>query len=685
LFTLESLSIWLTPMSAPEPTFQDQRQERKDAPVLLVPCGGADEIVRIVEQFLWDKFRVKPAISLSTTTPNAEQISAEKRLMVILAGPEKRRTKQKGVVDSMDQICRLVAKTPQINGIIIAQADVPKSLPLKVLKLDAAGEWKQQLTDELTKAKAVVHPDALPERLNSLIETLNLNLLERKEPVRLCVLASLARESVFLLGPPGVAKSLIARRIKELFTRDARAFEYLMNRFSTPDEIFGPVSIKGLKADHLERKTESYLPGAEVVFLDEIWKAGPSIQNALLTAINERIFRNDGVDQPIPLRALISASNELPAKDEGLEALWDRFLVRLEVGNINIAENRHEMIRGSSRMEVSVGDDERFHKTELESLDHQIDNVTIPDEVFAVMDDVISQITGFNHERAEQQADEDDTDRDKPDDFREMYVSDRRWKKIGRLLRTSALCNGRFAVNELDCYLISYCIWNDQEQIDQAQEMVISAIENRLGAFGLREHWQRLQENADKLPGTKYVLPTAFSGHYKIDLSENDGLLSDLEMGHFDKLPKKFYESLTTTFMPIYLLGAGNRKAKVLAQSGPTPEYIMLKKDDASPPLKSFSPARFRLIHTSEPQEGNVVNRSSNEVQKYLMELDEFRAQLEQRRESPEALLDGRTHLFVDLSSEGLDRLSEAWRKANLQMDNLLQDVATFAKRKGLE
>jgi len=675
-------------MSAPEPIFQDQHQDRKDAPVLLVPCGGPDEAVRIVEQFLWDTFRVRSAVSSSRTMPNAEQISAEKRFIVILAGPEKPRGKQKGAVDSMDQICRFVAKRPNVNGIIIAQADARESLPLKVLKLDADGNWGQQLTTELTKAKAVVDPTALPKRLDSLIKKLHLNLFEREEAVRLCILASLARESVFLLGPPGVAKSLIARRIKELFTRDARAFEYLMNRFSTPDEIFGPVSIAGLKKDRLERRTQSYLPGAEVVFLDEIWKAGPSIQNALLTAINERIFRNDGVDQPIPLRALISASNELPNEDEGLEALWDRFLVRLEVGNIDKPQHRHEMIRGSSRMEVLVGDDERFHKTELESLDHQIDNVTIPDDVLAIMDDVIPQITEFNKrvgKEAEEGAEKEDNDKDKPNKFREMYVSDRRWKKIGRLMRTSALCNGRFAVNELDCYLISYCIWNDQEQIHQARQMVISAIESRLGAFGLREQWQRLQENADKLPGTKFVMPAAFSGHYRIDLSENDGLLSDPEMGHFDKLPKKYYESLTTTFRPIYLLGPGDRKAKVLARSGPTPEYIMLKKDDTSPPLNSFSPARFRLIHTLEPQEGNVVNRSSEEAQNYLTELDEFRAKLEERRGSPDTLPDGRTHLFVDLSSEVLDRLSDAWQKANRQLDKLLQEVATFAKRKGLE
>jgi MoxR-like ATPase len=551
------------------------------------------------------------------------------------------------------------------------------------LKLDTDGAWQQQFANELTKAKAVADPDALPERLASLIEKLTFNLLEREEAVRLCILGALARESVFLIGPPGVAKSLIARRIKELFAPEAKAFEYLMNRFSTPDEIFGPVSIAALKADRLERKTKSYLPGADVVFLDEIWKAGPSIQNALLTAINERIFRNDGVDQPIPLRALISASNELPAEDEGLEALWDRFLVRLEVGNIVIKENRHKMIRGSSQMGVLVGSEERFVKREFESLDHQIDNVSIPDEVLSIIDDLIPQIAQFNHELEAQHEKEEESD--EPSEFRKMYVSDRRWKKIGRLLRTSALCNGRFAVNELDCYLISYCIWNDQEQINRARQIVIAAIENRLALTDLRQEWRRLQTSADKLPGTQYTPPTAYSGHFKIDLSKNGKLLSDPRLGEFPKLPKQYHESLTSTFTPVQLIGANDRRATVLAKHGATPECITLMKDDHSPPLKPFPSTDFRLTSAKKSVKKSIVNRSSEAARKYLIELEEFRAKLKARRGKTEGFLNGSMHVFVDLSSEVLDRLSDTWHKTNHQLDNLLQEVDTFAKAKGLE
>lgn len=196
--------------------------------------------------------------------------------------------------------------------------------------------------------------ETLKNRIVKLLDTLNERVYGKEEVMALALLSAVAGESIFLLGPPGVAKSMVARRLKLMF-RGGTAFEYLMSRFSTPDEIFGPVSIARLKnEDTYERMTEGYLPTATVVFLDEIWKAGPAIQNALLTVINEKIFRNGQFSVRVPMKGLIAASNELPASGQGLEALYDRFLVRKLVGGIEDLSDFDRMISTADESEPEV-------------------------------------------------------------------------------------------------------------------------------------------------------------------------------------------------------------------------------------------------------------------------------------------------------------------------------------------
>ena len=304
----------------------------------------------------------------------------------------------------------------------------------------------------------------MKERINKLLHQLNQNLFEREEAIKLALLATLSGESIFFLGPPGVAKSLFSRRVKDIF-KDGSSFEYLMNRFSTPDEIFGPIAISKLKnEDKYERKVQSYLPTADVVFLDEIWKAGPSIQNALLTVINEKKYRNGTQEIDIPLKGLISASNELPAKGEGLEALWDRFIIRYIVENITNEDNFNAFLKKSTiDISSTIDEDLKFSTEEYNQCQYEIDTINIPDEVLRVISFIRYSVTEYNA---------------KEENKAKIYISDRRWKKIVRFLKTAAFLNDRKEINLGDCFLIAYTLWDEVEQIDFVKEAVTIAIKN---------------------------------------------------------------------------------------------------------------------------------------------------------------------------------------------------------------
>ncbi len=173
-------------------------------------------------------------------------------------------------------------------------------------------------------------------RIESILQELNLGIYEKDQAIRLVLLAFLSGKSAFLYGPPGTAKSLVARRVALAFDMSEKVdsntfFAYLMNRFSTPEEIFGPIDIAALKQNRLTRSTQGYLPTAHFAFLDEIWKSSPAILNTLLTIINEKIYRDGNMDIKVPLKGLVCASNEFPTPNQGLEALYDRLVVRLSV------------------------------------------------------------------------------------------------------------------------------------------------------------------------------------------------------------------------------------------------------------------------------------------------------------------------------------------------------------------
>jgi MoxR-like ATPase len=290
----------------------------------------------------------------------------------------------------------------------------------------------------------------LPARLHRILACLNQGLVEREQAVRLVLLAALAGEHSLLIGPPGTAKSELARRLHRVF-EGARYFERLLTRFSVPEELFGPLSISALEQDRYERQTAGFLPEASIAFIDEVFKANSAILNALLTLLNEREFDNGAGRQRCPLVSVVGATNEVPDDAVG-EAFFDRFLVRLPVAPVSAA--------GFARLlALPVGEGPPSIEAPLTEADRAAlvacaAAVALPDEVGELLAALRAHVASLA-----------------------LPVSDRRWVKMLGLLRMAAASEGRAALSVWDLSLLPVCLAAD----DETQGALAQWLRARLG------------------------------------------------------------------------------------------------------------------------------------------------------------------------------------------------------------
>jgi MoxR-like ATPase len=274
-----------------------------------------------------------------------------------------------------------------------------------------------------------------PQLLRDTLSDLDCNLLERDVPVHLLLLGALAGEHVLLIGPPGTAKSELARRLHRVLD-GARYFERLLTRFSVPEELFGPLSLKALEHDRYERLTEGFLPTAQVAFLDEVFKANSAILNALLTLLNEREFDNGSGRVQVPLISVVGATNEVP-DDDALHAFYDRFLLRVPVGPVGDASFTSLLALPADMGKAQP----RITQPMRLQLQQRASSVTLPSNVSALL----VQARAWCAAQA-------------------VTVSDRRWRKLVALLKVQAASQTRDAVSPWDLWLLPFALAATPEQ-----------------------------------------------------------------------------------------------------------------------------------------------------------------------------------------------------------------------------
>ncbi|CVK18414.1 AAA family ATPase [Sporomusa sphaeroides] len=280
----------------------------------------------------------------------------------------------------------------------------------------------------------------------ALEQELNSCFLERAEVIRGLLVAAIARGNILILGAPGGAKTAIAECLAQQL--GGVFFSRLLTKVSTPEELFGPLSLKALENDQYKRVTARKLPEADIAVIDEVFKCNSAVLNTLLPIMNERVYFDDGsTPRQIPLQVLVGLSNELPdgGTDGELAALWDRFDLRYTVEYIKDERNFAGMLQLSSakpRTTISL--------QELTTVQKQAEQVKITGDIIQAL------VRLWKELRAQG-----------------FIISDRRFRNCLRFLQAHAWLEGRLEVADDDIVILSHMLWTEPEQIKAIRKMVL--------------------------------------------------------------------------------------------------------------------------------------------------------------------------------------------------------------------
>ncbi|MGI9650261.1 AAA family ATPase [Chryseobacterium sp. RLHN22] len=311
------------------------------------------------------------------------------------------------------------------------------------------------------------------EKLNKVLTHVKDTFVGKNDVVDLLGICLLARENAFLYGPPGTAKSAIVRTLAKSVT-DGKNFEYLLTRFTEPNEIFGPFDIRKLKEGELLTNTEGMMPEASMVFLDEIFNANSAILNSLLMALNEKIFKRGKETKNLPVLMFVGASNVLP-EDEALNALFDRFLIRINVDYVN-PELLQQLLLAGRKLENNIETETpEILSNEIKELQNLCRTIDLKPIYEVYLNTIITlRNTG-------------------------IAISDRRAVKLQNLIAASALICGRNEAILSDLWVLKH-IWDTEEQIEILEGIINRTIEKDENP---KSHPQALQ---NKTPNPEEVM-----------------------------------------------------------------------------------------------------------------------------------------------------------------------------------